>query len=379
MPLRFCRPWWFILKLTLALPLGCGSPERTIPEPPAPAPAPPAPRDAIADTIAEIPARCLAPPSFVPMKCSVSSPEPDGACVVELRDRGADRLTDRFVFDSGRLLRHESTLSDVQRSIRTLAYDDRGRLARENSCLTATGAPSTWHPPWRAPMVRYESPTTIVTRTDRHYAPGSDVPVFGLVQWSTEFEGKIVHQEMKLCYRFDLRGRRAARYQVYRMNDRPRALDTEVRRYRYREGRLEGITFSTLNLDRREGAPGWTVRWKNVWRAIFSHDVHGRQIKVEAGGSTTQYEYGAHGHLTRFNSLALTWDAADRLVSLQMGSPDFDRQYLYDAAGRFVGARHTNGAGYRVVYSEGCQAAFSHPQFAPNADHYLHYEGKDTL
>ncbi len=361
----------------------CSHPERTIP---AKEPRPPVVVDVVAQRLAEIPEECLRPTPVLPVTCPVPAPDPAGVCVVEQRDLPSVRMTDRWVFDQGRLLRHESVVSDVQQNTRHFEYDDRGRVLRETACMKSLGGEPAWYPTWRAPMVRYDSPTTIVTRTDRTYKPGSDVPVFGRMAWTTTFEGKVISQEMKLCYRFDAGGRRLARYQVYRMSDRPRALDTEVRTYRYKAAQLERTTFSTLNLDLqpdagapRAGRARYTIRFRNAWHADFSHDVYGRLISFESAGSKTTLEYGTHGRLVRYSSLTFTWDSGDRLSSLKGGGPTVDREYLYDAAGRFLGATYADGSGYRMLYFQGCSDAFADAAFLPNIDNFLYYEGKDTL
>ncbi|PKN46519.1 MAG: hypothetical protein CVU59_05815 [Deltaproteobacteria bacterium HGW-Deltaproteobacteria-17] len=294
-------------------------------------------------------------------------------------------MTDRWVFHGGRLLRHEMIVSDVQTNTRTFKYDDRGRLVSDTVCMASTGGEPSWYPPWRAPMVRYESPTTIVTRAERTYAPGSDVPVFGHMAWTTAFEGKVVSQDMKLCYRFDDAGRRLARYQVYRMSDRPRALDTEVRTYVYKNAQLQRTTYSTLNLDLQPEPPGrgkapkYSVRFRNAWHADFSYDEFGRLIGIDSAGSKVALEYGTHGRLTRYGSLTLEWDSGDRLSAMKQGGPTFDRQYLYDDDGRFLGADFADGSGYRMLYSPGCAEGLSNAAFEPNIDNFLYYEGKDTL
>ncbi|MBU1070034.1 hypothetical protein KJ975_10750 [Myxococcota bacterium] len=377
------KPWvWLAWVWLVAATLSCSRPEATVP---ATSPRPPTDRDVIAEWLAEIPAACLAQTPIVPVSCPAPVPDPAGACIVEQRDLAGGRMTDRWVFDQGRLLRVESIVSDVQKSTRTYEYDAHGRVVSDTACMTSTGGEPAWYPAWREPLVRYDSPTTIVTRTDRTYAPGSNVPVFGRMTWTTAFEGKVVSQEMKLCYRFDAGGRRLARYQVYRMNDRPRALDTEVRTYEYKNAQLERTTFSTLNLDLQPEPPGrgkapkYTIRFKNAWHADFSYDGYGRIIGFESAGSKMTLEYGTHGRLVRYGSLTLEWDSGDHLVSMKQGGPTFDREYLYHDDGRFLGATYADGAGYRMLYLPGCPDGFVNAAFQPSIDNFLYYEGKDQL
>jgi len=377
------NPWvWLACAWLIAAAPACSHPERTVP---AKGPRTPEVRDVIAERLAEIPEECLKPTPVLPVTCPVPAPDPAGVCVVEQRDLPSVRMTDRWVFDQGRLLRHESIVSDVQQNTRYFEYDSRGRVLSETACMKSLGGEPAWYPPWRAPMARYDSPTTIVTRTERTYKPGSDVPVFGRMAWTTTFEGKVISQEMKLCYRFDDHGRRLERTQVYRMSDRPRALDTEVRTYRYKAAQLERTTYSTLNLDRQPEPPGrgkapkYTIRFKNAWNAVFFYDVYGRLTSVESAGSKTTLEYGTHGRLVRYSSLTLAWDSGDRLISLKGGGPTVDREYLYDDTGRFLGATYADGSGYRMLYFQGCSDAFANTAFLPNIDNFLYYEGKDTL
>ncbi|MBU1242325.1 RHS repeat protein, partial [Myxococcota bacterium] len=132
---------WLAWVWLAAATLSCSRPEATVP---ATNPRPPTDRDVIAERLAEIPSACLAQTPIVPVSCPAPVPDPAGACIVEQRDLAGGRMTDRWVFDQGRLLRVESVVSDVQHSTRTYEYDALGRVLSETACMTSTGGEPAW-------------------------------------------------------------------------------------------------------------------------------------------------------------------------------------------------------------------------------------------
>jgi YD repeat-containing protein len=270
-------------------------------------------------------------------------------------------------------------VSELHKEMTVYSYDEQGRPSSQPVCVRAVRGEARRPPSWREPMVYYEHDTLVATRTERRYASGSSVPVFGRVRSTTVFDGKILSYDMKLCYRFDGQGRRLERYQIYRMSDRPLAFDTMVRTYTYSGPRLARITSSTLNLDRRPDGSAPGVRFKNRWTAEFSYDGNGRIASVASGGSKSVYTWDEAGRLVGWGTATMAWDAQNRLASLRMGMPRYDREYHYDADGRLAGARFGDGGGYRMIYGEACVAGFTHGAFLPNVDNFEHYEGKDTL
>ncbi len=364
--------WPFLLIL-----ISCG---RAV----APTPRPASSPDPAAAWLSGFPQRCLTPAPVAHQVCPAPPSAPPGACVVERRDLAGDALADRWTFTSGRLWRHESVVSDRQTNRATYRYDDRGRLVRETVCVEAAAGRAGRHPTWREPMVYYEHDITIVTHTDREYGPDSDVPVFGRITSTSRFLGRTVSYEMRLCYRLDARFRRLARYQVYRMSDRPLALDTMVRTYGWEGERLARLRSETRNYDRQPaprggGRPIHAVRYRNDWQVEFTHDGAGRVTSFTAMGHPTRLVYDELGRLIRYAGLTISWDDRDRVLSLGQGGGASDRTYLRDEAGRFSGARYRDGGGYRLYYGDACPPDFTHRALEPNVDNYLHYEGKDTL
>ena len=325
-------------------------------------------QEEFAALLTSIPPLCAANAPLDVVVCPAPQPDPEGACVVERFDTRSNRLTDRLVYVGTQLVREEQVASAHTRADSSLTYDSSNRLVEKTVCLAAGQGEPEWSPSWRPPMAVYEEPYAQQNRTVIFYEGDAGVPRFARIDSTSGDAG----YRMKLCYAYDLAGRRSRRFQTYR-TEIPGALQVQVRSYAYADAGLASIDVRDVALK------GSAVARGTSWRATFIYNASGRLTGMGSSGHITPLGYDAQGHLINYGDITFDRNDAGQTLGFHPGDDALDGTFEWDATGRIRSATFKSGDGYRVTYGKTCVSGFSPPPVTPDVDGYLFYEGKDEL